>query len=297
MKVALFGRTDFSGGRAFQMLCTPFICFIISSHIIMAQSPLSPVTDSREISTSVGRIMVHIREVPQTTPLIFLHGVYYDHALWNYQTSRIMDRTVITVDMPFHGQSRQSSASWDMQDCSQMLIDILDSLQVPKAVAIGHSWGSMTILRAAHKHPDRFQAIGLCNMPFEAGTPGSRWKFRMQHTLLSFRSFYTKQVAKAMYGKQTLASNPELAVHLDRSMRLLSTKQIRQTDQRVIMQVEDASDKISQLVVPALALKGREDYVPQSSALPYTLVAGGHVSPLEAPEEVFEFVQKVLNLK
>jgi 3-oxoadipate enol-lactonase len=56
--------------------------------------------------------------------------------------------------MPLHGHSRENiRPNWTLNDCADMLIEILDSLHIPRVIAIGHSWGSMTILRAAHKHP------------------------------------------------------------------------------------------------------------------------------------------------
>jgi pimeloyl-ACP methyl ester carboxylesterase len=91
----------------------------------------------------------------------------------------IDDRTLIAVDMPLHGNSRENiKANWTLNDCAEMLLEILESLQITKVVAIGHSWGSMTILRAAHMHPDRFASIGLCNMPFHAASKKAETYFR-----------------------------------------------------------------------------------------------------------------------
>ena len=49
--------------------------------------------------------------------------------------------------------------------------------------------------------------------------------------------------------------------------------------------------------MPAWALKGKEDYVPVSIHLETEIVEGGHISPLEVPEEVYQFVLKVLNMR
>jgi 3-oxoadipate enol-lactonase len=66
-----------------------------------------------------------------------------------------------------HGFSKELlKDEWKLNDCADILIEILDVLQLPKFIAIGHSWGSMTIIRAAHKNPQLFSVIDLCNMPF-----------------------------------------------------------------------------------------------------------------------------------
>jgi hypothetical protein len=48
------------------------------------------------------------------------------------------------------------------------------------------------------------------------------------------------------------------------------------------------------LKVKALALKGEEDYVPSPPILETLIVNGGHVSPLENPTEVIEFVKRII---
>jgi pimeloyl-ACP methyl ester carboxylesterase len=254
------------------------------------------VAQTKFIHTKIGKIAV--QTTPRTTdklPIIFLHGVYFDHHLWDNQTKEIQDRTVITLDMPLHGKSSEiTKPDWSLNDCAVMLIEILDSLQIPKVIAVGHSWGSMTILRAACQYPDRFEAVGLCNMPFHAATTKQKSIFKLQHTLLFFRNFYTKQVTKSMYGKLSLKQNPSLLKQLQRSMNILSMNDIKQTDKKVILDAEDASILIRNLKVKAIALKGKEDYVPTPPKIETILVLGGHISPLEDAGEVLAFIRKII---
>ncbi len=245
----------------------------------------------------MGEIAVNINKVSTTElPIIFLHGVYFDHHLWDNQVNEIKDRTTITVDMPLHGSSRNNiKDSWTLTDCSNMLIEILDSLKIPKIIAVGHSWGSMTILRAAHKYPERFASVGLCNMPFNAASKKQRATFGLQHSMLVFRNFYTKQAAKALFGKTSLNENPSLLEHLKRPMSVLSNKQIKQIDKAVILKADDATDLIKNLQVKIIALKGKEDYVPTPPNIETILIEGGHVSPLEKPQEVLNLLRKLTN--
>lgn len=249
----------------------------------------------QQLSTSLGQISVWTREVAGSLPLVFLHGVYYDHHLWEEVIDRIEGHTIIALDMPLHGNSKAiSKANWTLNDCAQMLIEVLDQLQIPKAISVGHSWGSMTTLRAAAKAPERFQAIGLCNLPFEATPKAVQRRFQLQHLMLRFRGFYAKQVSKAMYGKAILQAQPDLQDQLKRSMDKLSHRDIRQTDRAVILNADPAESLIQNLQMPALGLKGEEDYVPVSPHLKTRIVEGGHVSPLEMPEEVVGLVQDLI---
>lgn len=251
------------------------------------------------INTKIGKIAVHtIEHKSDNLPIIFLHGVYFDHHLWDYQISKIKDRKVITIDMPLHGKSREmTKTDWSLSDCADMLIEILDSLKISKVFAIGHSWGSMTILRAASKHHERFEGIGLCNMPFEAASPKQKRIFKLQHTMLAFRNFYTKQAAKSLYGKASLKENPDLLQQLQRPMNMLTIRDIKQTDTKVIIDAKDTTFLIINLKLKAIALKGKEDYVPTPPKIETVIVDGGHISPLEQPLKVIDLIRALNKTK
>lgn len=270
------------------------ISFLV--HFVSVQAQESNMK-TQVISTQIGHIEIQQKIVENTIPVIFLHGVYFDHYLWNYQVSKITDRTVISIDMPLHGNSKEKvGINWSLEDCGNMLIEILDSLNHLKVIAIGHSWGSMTILRAASTNPERFKSIGLYNMPTEAGTKKIKRQFNIVHLLIPFRSFYTKQVAKSIFGKQSLKEHPELLEYLDLSMSKLTADEIKATDQNVIVAADDASELVEKLKVPALSLKGAEDYVPIHKSIQMTIVKGGHVSPLEDRDAVLNHIREVIQI-
>lgn len=248
------------------------------------------------IQTNIGKIAIYHKRIDcEKTPIIFLHGVYFDHHLWDKVIDSIEDRTTISVDMPFHGLSNEITKNdWTLNDCADMLLEILHGLKLPKVIAIGHSWGSMTILRAAHKNPEQFSSIGLCNMPFMDASKRKKLILRMQHTMLPFRNFYTQQAAKALFGKSSLNDNTFLTNQLKRTMDLLTIHQLKHTDRAVIGNADDATELIKTLKVKALALKGEEDYVPAPPHLETFIVKGGHVSPIENPNGVLEFVKRIV---
>ena len=131
-------------------------------------------------------------------------------------------------------------------------------------------------------------------MPFQAATTKAKLLFNVQHLMLGFRKFYVKQVAKALDGRTTYANNPVLLDIQESSMGKLTRAEIRHTDRSVIMKAENIDPMIQSLKIPALALKGKEDYVPQPKPLKTKIVTGGHVSPIEVPEEVYTFIINVI---
>jgi pimeloyl-ACP methyl ester carboxylesterase len=241
------------------------------------------------LPTCVGTVAVHIRRIESDKlPVIFLHGVYFDHRIWDTHIQQISDRTCIAIDMPLHGESRGTpTPNFTLADCATMALEILDALHISRAIAVGHSWGAMTLLRAAHRSPGRFAAIALCNMPLHAATPRKKAGFRLQHTLLRFRAFYARQTAKALFARTSLRANPHLFNVLRTSLAVLTDADIKRIDQIVVLDAEDATEYVLQLKVPAIGIKGAHDYVP-SLPRPFETheVPGGHISPIEAPQHV-----------
>ena len=277
------------------------IIILSAISFLMTKGQSTNINDMKKsiVNTKLGKIVVY-QKIANTKniPIIFLHGVYFDHHLWDNQIKEINDRVVITVDMPLHGESRNiSNPDWTLNDCADMLLEILDSLQIPKVIAVGHSWGSMTILRAAHKKPERFTSIGLCNMPFLAASKKQKNTFGLQHSMLVFRNFYTKQAAKALFGKTSLVKNPSLINQLSQPMNVLTNKEVKQIDKKVILDAEDATSLIQNLQVKAIALKGKEDYVPLPPKIETIIVEGGHISPLEEPLKVLYLIKTLMEYK
>ncbi|HMM12616.1 MAG TPA: alpha/beta hydrolase [Bacteroidales bacterium] len=250
------------------------------------------------IKTQIGQIAVFSKQTEhQAMPVIFLHGVYFDHHLWENQVNAITDRPVLAIDMPLHGESKTSiKKNWTLDDCALMLLEILDSLKIEKVMAVGHSWGSMTILRAANQNPERFAGVVLCNMPFKEPAKKEIHNIKLQHTAMVFRKFYMKQAGKSLMSKESLSNNPGLLDKLIGPMRKLSNKEVKYTDKAVRMDAKDATSLIHKLTLPAFAIVGEEDYVGLPPIKETILVKGGHVSPIEVPDEVNNQITKLIQL-
>lgn len=250
------------------------------------------------IDTNLGKIAVYKKHGrTDKIPVIFLHGVYFDHNLWEAQTAIIDNRDIILLDMPMHGNSKEIKKSdWTLNDCADMLLEIINKLKINKTISVGHSWGSMTIIRAANKEPERFSALGLCNMPFKELSEKVKQNIKLQHIAIVFRKFYMKQAARALLGKESISENPLLIRKLTEPMSKLTNKEIRYTDTAVRINADDSSEIIKNLEVPSIALIGEEDYVGIPPLNEVITVKGGHVSPIETPNEVNLIINKLISI-
>jgi pimeloyl-ACP methyl ester carboxylesterase len=248
------------------------------------------------IPTSIGDIAVYINKVNSNkTTMIFLHGVYFDHELWNNQIDNIKDRTVIALDMPDHGESKNiAKNNWTLDDCARMLLEILQFLKIKKVIAVGHSWGSMTIIRSTKQKPELFEKVVLCNMPYKKAGLVRIVLMRIQYSALIFKSFYIKQAGKSLFAKTSLNNNPKLIEEIIRPMNKLTRKEIIHTNKAVIIDAKDTSNLIKSLEVPAIAVVGSKDYVGKPPIKEVITVRGGHISPIEDSKAIIKVLKQIV---
>ncbi len=257
---------------------------------------MSQEWQQQKIATPSGTLAVWYRPGQKRPALFFLHGVYLNRSIWHPLVEGLEEYPVYLVDMPFHGQSQEIESTWNLSDCAEMLIALITTLAVAPVYAIGHSWGSMTVLRAAVKQPELFLALGLANMPLDGSRLSRSLMFALQSSLMPFRRFYAQQAAKALFARASLSHNPNFVPEFTRMINALSLKQLKYVDRQVVVHPDSGYPYLKKLTVPALALKGELDYVPAPPGLALTVVPGGHISPLEAPTDFQRWIQSVLSL-
>lgn len=252
--------------------------------------------EEKIISTNVGQVSVAIDDRGAKESVIFLHGVFLDKSLWFDSSRNMPEVTCIYLDMPAHGNSSDVEHDWTLDDCVDMLINVMDELGLEKCFVIGHSWGSMTALRAAIKFPERFEALGLFNMPFRKTIGLRRLGFIFQKAMLFFPKFYAKQAAKSLYSEELLQRRPELVIQMQESLSKRSVRELSRVIDSVILMPDGAARLINELKVPALAVVGSDDYVGIPPKLETWTVPGGHISPHESVEKIKEAIKKVIGM-
>jgi len=106
---------------------------------------------------------------------VLLHGFPLSGAIWHEQQQRLRDRyRVITPDLRGHGQSPAPPGVYSMDALARDVLALLDSLEIAKAVIIGHSMGGYATLAAWKLAPQRFLALGLVSSHAGADTEDAR---------------------------------------------------------------------------------------------------------------------------
>lgn len=253
---------------------------------------------TQRIQTNLGEIAISqaLSAHPQTEgpPLVFLHGIFLDQTLWLGCSQGLTQHRRIYFDMPGHGQSSDVGRTWHLAECVDLLFQVLDALNIESCIAIGHSWGGMTVLRAATQQPERFQAIGLFNMPLQPPTGMNRLGFQLQKILTRFPRFYGQQAAKSMYSAAYLQSQPDRSTQMQARLATRSSQEIAQVIEAVILAPENSSPLFLALGIPVLCVVGETDFVGRPSGLKTLTVPGCHISPHEAPSETEAAIRQLI---
>lgn len=92
--------------------------------------------------------------------LVFIHGWCCDRSHWSNQVDFFSrDHTVVTLDLPGHGESGMERPGWPLSAFGEDVKAVIEGLGLERVVLIGHSMGGAVALDAARLLPDRVLGI------------------------------------------------------------------------------------------------------------------------------------------
>lgn len=107
-------------------------------------------------------ISLYYQEQGEGEPLLLLHGNGEDGTYFTNQLSFFSDRyRVIAVDTRGHGKSPRGTAPFTMEQFALDLKNLMDKLQIQKAILLGFSDGANIAMKFALNYPDRVKALIL----------------------------------------------------------------------------------------------------------------------------------------
>lgn len=107
-------------------------------------------------------ISLSYQEQGKGEPIFLLHGNGEDGTYFVNQLSFFSDKyRVIAVDTRGHGKSPRGTAPFTMEQFAMDLKDLMDRLQIQKAVILGFSDGANIAMKFALKYPEKVKALIL----------------------------------------------------------------------------------------------------------------------------------------
>jgi pimeloyl-ACP methyl ester carboxylesterase len=219
---------------------------------------------------------LHWIETGAGRPLVFLHGGFLDHRMWDEQIAAYADRfRVIAPDARGHGRSANADAPFRHTDD---LARLLHRLGTGPAILVGVSMGAATAVDTALEHPDVVAAAVVSG----AGT--SEPRFTDPWTTATFAAWTTAmaegRVEDAVAEYTRFAAGPHRALDdLDPDVVERLTTMTRETFAKHAVgepdwsvPVRDTWNRAAALEIPVHAVNGAADS-PDHLAMADRLVA------------------------
>ena len=100
-------------------------------------------------------------------PILLIHGVGMDAAIWQPQIVAMQDRfDVVAIDMLGHGASPLPPENAGLSDFADQAIRLLDHLGLDRVAVVGHSMGALVAQEIALRAPSRVGSLVCLNAVF-----------------------------------------------------------------------------------------------------------------------------------
>jgi len=134
--------------------------------LVLACSPKDPAVPAEmttRTATALSTDGVEVEyDVRGSGPvaLVFIHGWICDRTHWRRQVDAFSDgHTVVTLDLAGHGNSGTDRDAWTIDRFGADVQAVVEALDLPRVILVGHSMGGQVALAAAARMPDRVLGV------------------------------------------------------------------------------------------------------------------------------------------
>lgn len=241
-------------------------------------------------------------------PVVLLHGYPFNRSLWTEQVSALSNSyRVITPDLRGLGESDATSGAATMNRMAQDVAELLDQLEISRAVVGGLSMGGYVALAFYKQFPSRVRALVLADTRAQADTEeGKQTRFEQaEKALAEGMAGIADSMLPKLLTPETVSKRPEVVKRV-RDMMLKTKPEGAAGALLGMAERDDQIALLSQIACPALILVGREDPITpvQDSEKMNREIAGSrlvvidnaaHVSNLERTEQFNDELVQFLN--
>ncbi len=241
-------------------------------------------------------------------PIIFIHGFPFDKSSWLPQIEFLKHtHRVLAYDIRGFGKSTAGEENMSISIFADDLVELMDVLQINKAVACGLSMGGYILLNAVNRYPERFEAIILSDTQCVADSPEGkekRYKTIDQINAEGLKNF-AEGFVQNIFCPESLDAKKELVERIKDI--ILSTSPITITGTlSALAQRPEMCSTLNEILVPVLILCGEEDTITPMSKSEFlnhniansqlhTIEKAGHMSNLEQPEEFNRYLTSFIS--
>ena len=251
-------------------------------------------------------IEMHLVDTGAGRPLVFLHGLGWDHTLWQSATTRFArSYRVIAGDTRGHGQTDKPAGPYTIATFAEDWHGALAALGVRQACLIGFSQGGMIAQLLALRHPEDVAALCLVSTSCRVDA-GVRAKLEERITIA--RSEGAEAAARA--AAASVFSRGYASTHSEAIDRFVAWRAAM--DQEPLFEATragagfDVSRDLARVTVPTVVVYGSEDALTPPAVVKQVAAAvpgsdlvevpgAGHMIPVEQPERFESIVAAFLD--
>lgn len=245
--------------------------------------------------TLADGIEIAYDEVGTGCPVLWIHGFPLNRTYWAPQLSALVDHSrCIAPDLRGFGES-SVRPPYSMDQYADDLVQLLDALEIRRAVIAGLSMGGYIAFAIWRRHRHRVRALLLADTRPGADNDEAREKRRALIAVARERGSgaVADTLIGGLVGKQTRARRPEVVDQLHRLLESAPVDGIVGACEAMIAR-PDSTPSLATIDVPTLIVVGEDDAlmpVRESRAM-HEAIAGsrleiiagaGHVSSFERP--------------
>lgn len=105
---------------------------------------------------------LHFKEKGSGYPVLLIHGFPLDHTIYLETADRLCDHArVVLADLRGFGQSIPTGQAISLRQMADDLIELMDDLEIEKAILGGHSMGGYIGLDFCRRYPQRAAGLAL----------------------------------------------------------------------------------------------------------------------------------------
>lgn len=122
--------------------------------------PAAPVVGQGTVAAPDGVSIAYTVLGEGSPALVFIHGWMCDQGFWSAQVDEFAStNTVVTIDIAGHGLSGTDREGWPLLAFGGDVQAVVEHLDLPDVVLIGHSMGGPVALEAARLMPNRTRGV------------------------------------------------------------------------------------------------------------------------------------------
>lgn len=256
--------------------------------------------------TGADRLGVHYGEAGHGPSLVLLHAFPLDGRMWRAQVEALSaGHRVVVADMPGFGQAPLPGGTPSIDDLADAIVRRCMATDIEHAIVAGCSMGGYISLAIARLHPTFAAAYALIDTRATADEQAARLaRYEMVERARHEGAGFLQETAPPV-SPETASQRPE-AVAFIKSMMADATAAGVMVAQRAMASRKDSRKVLGTISVPVAVVHGADDPVVAlaegkamadaikgSTFVP--IKGAGHLSPVEAPDEVTAAIRTLAN--